>query len=176
MDLKDYIRTIPDFPKKGIMFRDVTSILEEPEAFGEVICEMADRWDGEIDAIVALDARGFVFGGPLAIELGVPLVLARKKGKLPGKTQSVTYALEYGIDTLEMHEGSLEPHSHVLVVDDLLATGGTAFAACELIEKMGAKVVGCAFVIELVGLGGRRKLGKYEIHSLVTYEEKPDGE
>jgi len=174
MNLKEYIRDVPDFPKKGILFRDITSLLEKPEAFREVIREMTIKWRGNIDAIVALDARGFVFGGALSVKLGVPLVLVRKKGKLPGKTVSISYGLEYGTDTLEMHVDSLNSEMHVLVVDDLLATGGTAGAACSLIEKMGAQVAGCAFVIELEGLGGREALGKYKIQSLVTYAEKSD--
>ncbi|MBI4992244.1 MAG: adenine phosphoribosyltransferase [Candidatus Harrisonbacteria bacterium] len=172
MNLKEYIRDVPDFPRKGILFRDITSLLEQPEAFREVIREMSTKWRDKIDVITALDARGFIFGGALSVELGVPLVLARKKGKLPGKTVSVSYGLEYGTDTLEMHADSLTSGMRVLVVDDLLATGGTASAACSLIEKLGAEVAGCAFVIELEGLGGRENLSKYQIQSLVRYTEE----
>lgn len=168
-NLRSYIRDIPDFPKKGILFRDISPLLGNPKAFQSVIAELAARWDGKADAIAVLDARGFIFGSPLALQLGLPLALVRKKGKLPFKSYQVSYGLEYGEDTLELHQDAFAPGARVLIVDDLLATGGTAAAAAELIEKTGAVVAGCAFVIELSGLEGRQKLGDYPIDSLLTY-------
>lgn len=172
--LKKFIKDVPDFPKKGIIFRDITSLLEYPSAFREVVSRLAANWKGRADAIAALDARGFIFGSALALELGVPLILMRKKGKLPRKTVSVSYGLEYGTDVLEAHVESVRPGMRVLVVDDLLATGGTALAACSLIERLGAEVAGCAFVIELEGLPGRATLKDYQVDSLVKYKEKTD--
>jgi len=152
------------------MFRDITPLLENPVAFYEVIKRFAEHWHGAIDAIAALDARGFIFGGALAIELGAPLVLVRKKGKLPRTTVSVSYGLEYGSDVLEIHADSLAHGARVLVLDDLLATGGTAQAACSLIKELDAHVAGCAFVVELARLGGRAVLADYDIQTLVRYE------
>jgi len=169
MDLKNFIKAVPDFPKKGILFRDVTPLLYSPKAFAETTEQFATEWRGKIDAIAALDARGFIFGTALAIRLALPLVIVRKKGKLPGETEAISYGLEYGKDTLEVQKGAVTPGMTVLVVDDLLATGGTAKAACELIEKIGGKVVGCAFVVELEGLGGREALADYPIQKLLSY-------
>jgi adenine phosphoribosyltransferase len=167
--LKKFIADVPDFPKEGVLFKDVTPLLGNPKAFMEVTTTFAAKWDGKADAVAALDARGFLFGGALALVMGVPLVMIRKKGKLPGKTHAVTYDLEYGTDTLEVRDGAFEKSARVLIVDDLLATGGTAAAAGALVEKTGATVAGLAFVIELTELGGRNKLGDYPIHALIHY-------
>lgn len=169
MDIKSYIGAVPNFPKGGVMFRDVSPLLHEPKALAHVVKEFAVAWAGKVDVIVALDARGFLFGSPLSLALQVPLVMVRKKGKLPGETISVAYALEYGEGVLEMQKGALKPGARVLVVDDLLATGGTVQGACALVESVGASVAGCAFVIELQGLGGRDKLSGKFVHSLVVY-------
>lgn len=170
MHLRDHIRDIPDHPKPGITFRDITPLLQNPDAFSSAITEMHDLWSHRVDAIAALDARGFLFGTPLARELGLPFVPIRKKGKLPFSTIAVTYDLEYGTDTIEMHTDALEPGTRVLIVDDVLATGGTAAAAKQLIEKVGAKVAGYAFLMEIAFLNGRAKLGNHPIQSLITYE------
>ena len=171
MNIKSFIEDVPNFPKAGIMFRDISPLLADSDAFTSVVDEIAKRWKGSVDAVVALDARGFVFGAPVALALGVPFVMIRKKGKLPGTVVSYSYDLEYGSDTVEMKHDALSVGDRVLVVDDLLATGGTAAAACALVESVGATVSGCAFVIELDGLGGRAKLGNCAIQSLVTYQE-----
>lgn len=172
MNLKSVIGNVPDFPKKGIMFRDITPLLANPEVFVWVVKKVTDEWKGKVDMVAALDARGFVFGAPIALALGVPFVMVRKKGKLPGETVKMTYSLEYGEDTIEIKKDAVNAGMKVLLVDDLLATGGTAAAACALIESVGATVAGCAFVIELDGLGGKGKLGARAIQSLVTYGEK----
>jgi len=167
--LNEIIRDIPDFPKPGIIFKDITPILENPEAFARVIDSLAERYkDKNIDAIAGIESRGFVFGAPLAYRLGKSLVLIRKKGKLPYKTVEASYDLEYGSATIEMHIDSVKQGDNVLVIDDLLATGGTARATCELIEKQGAKVAECAFVVELDFLKGREKLN-HEVYSMVKY-------
>ncbi len=170
-DLKAFINDVPDFPQQGIVFKDVSPLLGNPEAFHDVIECFRLEWSGDIDAIAALDARGFLFGGALALVLGLPLVMLRKKGKLPGDTIGIEYGLEYGTASLEVQQGTFAPGSRVLVIDDLLATGGTAAAAIALVERSGACVAGCAFVVELVALCGRRMLGDYRIQSLVTYGE-----
>jgi adenine phosphoribosyltransferase len=170
LDLKQHIRDVPDFPKAGIMFRDVQPLLAHPPAFAQVLSQITSAWEGKVDAIVGLDARGFLLAAPVAAKLGLPLVMVRKKGKLPGATISVEYDLEYGHATVEMGLGLLSPGAKVLVVDDLLATGGTALAACQLIEQQGAEVAGCAFVIELAGLAGRQRLAQYPVQALVQYE------
>lgn len=174
MNIKSFIQDVPDFPKPGIMFRDISPLLSNAEAFGSTVELIAQAWQGSIDVVVALDARGFVFGAPVALVLGVPFVMIRKRGKLPGKVVSYSYDLEYGSDTVEMKQDALKSNDRVLVVDDLLATGGTAAAACALVESVGAIVFGCAFVIELAGLGGREKLGNRLIRSLVIYEENEE--
>jgi len=168
MELKDFIRDVADFPKKGIVFKDISPLLGSPAALREAIARIQDRWTGKIDAIAALDARGFIFGGMLALAMGLPLVMLRKKGKLPGKTRQVAYDLEYGSAILEIETDALPHDCRVLVVDDLLATGGTAKAACQLIEVCGAKVAGCAFVVELKTLDGRKILDGHAIQSLVA--------
>jgi len=171
MDLKKYIRTIPDFPKKGIMFRDITTLIKNGNAFKNVVDEIANRYKKEkIDVVVGAESRGFIVGAAVAYNLGVGFVLVRKKGKLPAKTISTTYELEYGTDTVEMHEDGIKQGQRVLIVDDLLATGGTASAAVELVKKLGGEVVSIAFIIELVDLKGREKLKGYDVFSLVEYE------
>ncbi len=157
--VKDYIRTIPDFPHEGIMFRDVTTLFSDPRGFRMAIDQLLHPYVGQrIDRIVGLEARGFILGGAIAHQLSLGFVPIRKKGKLPGKTIEQAYTLEYGEAVMEVHEDALEPGERVLLVDDLLATGGTAEAGIKLIERMGASVVGCAFIIDLPDLGGRKKL------------------
>lgn len=170
MDLKKYIRDIPDFPKPGILFRDIGPILTSPEAMGEVLERLAlvARSVGA-EKIMAFESRGFVFGAPLAYKLGLPFVMLRKKGKLPGRTISAAYKLEYGEAVLEMAEDAVAKGEKVLLVDDLLATGGTSKAGVLLIEKAGGVVAGLAYVIELASLSGRAVLGEYPIHTLTTY-------
>ena len=171
LNLSDYIRAIPDFPKPGILFRDITPLLSHPAAFGEAIGQMAERLGGlQIDAIAAAEARGFLFAAPLALELDTALVPIRKPGKLPADTVAYSYELEYGSDTLEIHADAIHPGARVLVVDDLLATGGTVEACCHLVEKAGGVVVGCAFLIELLGLAGAEKISGYDHFSLIQYE------
>jgi len=160
MQLQDIIRNIPDFPKPGIQFKDIESITENPRAFAYVIDEFSQACQAhQIDKILALDARGFLFGGALAYELSLPVVMARKKGKLAGECVSETYALEYGEAEVELQRTAIQAPDRVLIIDDLLATGGTAEAAASLVNQIGAKVVLFAFVIELAELGGREKLG-----------------
>lgn len=167
--LKSFVRIVPDFPKTGISFKDISPLLADASAFNRVIKTIAKHWDGKIDAIAALDARGFVFGSALALHMNLPVGMVRKQGKLPGETYQVSYGLEYGQDVLEIQVDAFQPGARVLVIDDLLATGGTAAAACSLVEQTGATVAGCAFVIELLGLGGCDALVGYDIDSLITY-------
>ncbi len=170
-DLKSYIRDIPDFPKKGIIFKDITPLLKNGKKFREVIDLMADEFTKErIDHILSVEARGFIFGAAMAYKLGAGIVPIRKKGKLPFRTHSVTYDLEYGKDTLEIHEDAVKKGDRVLIVDDLLATGGTTKAVIDLVEKMGGKVAGIAFLIELLPLKGREKLKGYPVISLIKDE------
>jgi len=168
IDLKDHIRDIPDFPKPGILFKDITTLLKHPKAFKQAIDCLADKFKNKkIDLVVAVDARGFIFGGAVAQKLKTGFVPVRKRGKLPWKTKSMTYELEYGTDSLEIHQDAIEPGNRVLIIDDLLATGGTAKAVADLVKEMQGKVVGIAFVIELVALKGREKLKDYPVVSLV---------
>lgn len=170
MDLKKYIRTVPDFPKKGISFKDITPLLNDPLAFARCIQELREKFaDVHFGKIGAFDARGFLFGAALAHATGVPLFPIRKKGKLPYDTVSQEYALEYGMGTLEIHTDAVWRGEQVLLVDDLLATGGTMKAGCELVEKLGGRVAGCALVIELEELGGRKILSGRNVRSLITY-------
>jgi adenine phosphoribosyltransferase len=170
-DFKDLIRSIPDFPKQGILFRDVTTLLKDKRGFKQAIqCLAAKYRDARIDKIVCIEARGFIFGGALAYELGCGVVVIRKPGKLPAETVSQTYQLEYGTDRIEIHKDALDKGDRVLVVDDLLATGGTARAAADLVERLGGMIVGCAFLIELGDLKGRNLLSKYEVFSLIIYD------
>ncbi|MGB9736497.1 MAG: adenine phosphoribosyltransferase [bacterium] len=170
-DLKKAIREIPDFPKKGILFYDITTLLKDPKAFQKTIDLFGNRYvDQKIDAILAIDARGFIIGSALAYKLGKGLILVRKTGKLPYKTVRASYKLEYGVDEVEMHKDSVKKGDRILIVDDLLATGGTASAAIELVKKSGGKVVECAFVIELLGLKGRERIKPCPVFSLIQYK------
>lgn len=170
IDLKSYIRDIPDFPKSGILFRDITPLLATPAAFHESIRRLADHYrDREVDIIIAAEARGFIFAAPLALELNIGFVPVRKPGKLPAATNSFEYDLEYGTDTLEIHVDGIEAGQRVLIVDDLLATGGTMEACCKLVKQAGARVAGCAFLIELEGLGGAAKIGDHDVFALIRY-------
>jgi adenine phosphoribosyltransferase len=171
MNLADYVRSIPDFPKPGILFRDITPLLANGPALRETIRRLADHFRGRgIDVVGAAEARGFIFAAPLAIELGVGFVPFRKPGKLPFDTHAFHYELEYGTDSLEVHKDGFSPQQNVLLVDDLLATGGTMAACCKLVENSGAKVAGCAFVIELTSLAGKKVLAPYDTFSLLQYE------
>lgn len=170
MDFKPYIREIDDFPQPGISFKDITTLLQNGPVYQEVINEMARRLKGiEIDCIAGPEARGFVIGAPLAYALGVGFVPIRKSGKLPGQTIEADYALEYGKDKLAMHKDAIKAGQKVLIVDDLLATGGTIATSIHLINQLGGQVIGAAFLIELLELNGREKLGSIDIISLVTY-------
>ena len=171
IELADYIRSIPDFPKPGILFRDITPLLASPVAFREAVRRLADHFrQGKVEVVAAAEARGFLFAGPLAQELQAGLVPIRKKGKLPFTTISHTYDLEYGSDTVQMHVDALRPGASVLLIDDLLATGGTMEACCHLVEKAGGRVVGCGFVIELAGFRAAERLAAYHPYSLIRYE------
>ena len=173
-DLKEYVRTIPDYPEPGIMFRDVTSILGDADGLHLAIDEMMKKIGdpNEVDVIVGTESRGFIFGMPIAYNLHKPFVLVRKKGKLPCETISRTYDLEYGSATIEMHKDSIKPGQRVAVVDDLIATGGTIEAAIKMIEELGGKVVKVVFLMELAGLNGREKLADYNVESVICYEGK----
>jgi len=171
--LKKYIRSIKDFPKEGIMFRDITTLLMEPEAFNKALDELFSFTDRvKIDKVVGIESRGFIFGSLLAQKLDVGFILARKPGKLPAETVSVTYQLEYGEDKIEMHKDAINPGDKVLLHDDLLATGGTAEAVTKLIEKLGGEVVQISFLVELSFLNGRDKLDGYDIKSLIVYDDE----
>jgi adenine phosphoribosyltransferase len=170
VDLEKYIRSIPDWPKKGILFRDITPLLAEPKAFTAAVDALCAGYkDADIEYVAAVEARGFIFGAAVAERLNAGFVPIRKKGKLPSKTESITYDLEYGTDTLEVHSDALDKDSKVLMVDDLLATGGTMAAACRLIEKIGGQIIGITFLIELTDLPGREKLTGYNITTVLTY-------
>jgi adenine phosphoribosyltransferase len=170
VDLKQFIRDIPDFPKPGILFRDITPLLADPAAFRETIRRMAEPYrEDKIDAVVAAEARGFIFAAPLALELNAGFVPVRKPGKLPSRTHSFRYELEYGSDTLEMHVDGVSAGQNVLVVDDLLATGGTVGACCKLLAQSGAKVAGCVFAIELAALGGAEAIAPHSVYSVIRY-------
>lgn len=171
LDLGDYVRSIADFPKPGIMFRDITPLLADADALREAVRRLADRYRHErVDLVAAAEARGFIFAAPLAIELGTGFVPVRKPGKLPCQTHAFEYELEYGTDRLEVHADGFSAGRRVLLVDDLLATGGTMSACCQLVERVGGEVVGCAFVIELTGLGGARRLAPHATFSLLKYD------
>ncbi len=168
--LKQSIRNIPDFPKPGIQFKDITPLLKDPSMLRLAVHQLIQPFLGKpITAVVGMEARGFIFGSLTAWELGVGFIPLRKPGKLPYEVQSAQYDLEYGSAALEVHVDALAARDRVLLVDDLIATGGTAAASCELIEKLGAEVVGCAFVVELDELLGREKLSDYQVHSLIHY-------
>lgn len=168
--LKQKIRDVPDFPKPGIVFKDITPLLADVRSFQLVIDTFAKRYaDKSVDTVVAVESRGFIFGAALAYRIDAAFVPVRKKGKLPFKTEAVEYDLEYGKDRIEVHQDAVHPGSRVLVIDDVLATGGTAKATCDLVERVGGKIVECAFVIELGFLNGREKLKGREIFSLIQY-------
>ena len=168
--LKNKIRDIPDFPKPGIVFKDITPLVKDPVALKLAVHQLLQPFLGQnITAVAGMEARGFIFGSLVAWELGVGFVPLRKPGKLPYDIQSVSYELEYGSATLEAHIDALDTGDQVLLIDDLLATGGTAQASCELIERLGAEIVACAFVVELDSLQGREKLSQYPVHSLLHY-------
>ncbi|NDC37342.1 MAG: adenine phosphoribosyltransferase [Proteobacteria bacterium] len=170
MELTPFIRAVPDFPKAGILFRDITPLLAAPAAFSYTIAELASKAQAlGVEAIAGIESRGFIFGAPMAATLKVPFVPIRKPGKLPAAVKSQEYSLEYGTGRLDIHIDALSPFQRVVVVDDLLATGGTASAAANLVELLGAKVVGLLFVIELATLGGRAALQRHHVESLLQY-------
>ena len=171
--VKDFVRTIPDFPKPGIMFRDVTTLFKEARGLRMAVDQLLHPYSGDkIDKVAALESRGFVIGGAVAHQISAGFVLVRKKGKLPGSVISESYELEYGSEVMELHDDAIEAGERVLLVDDLLATGGTAAAGIALLERLGAEVVGCAFVIDLPALGGRQRLEAlgYQVHCLCEFE------
>ncbi|MCR5217007.1 MAG: adenine phosphoribosyltransferase [Lachnospiraceae bacterium] len=171
--IEEYVRTIPDFPEPGIMFRDVTSVIQDADGLQLAIDEMQKLLEGvEFDKIVGLESRGFLFGMPIAYNLHKPFILVRKKGKLPCETIECTYDLEYGQATVEIHKDAIAPGEKVIIVDDLIATGGTVEAAIKLVERLGGKVVKNIFLMELAGLNGREKLKGYDVESVITYEGK----
>lgn len=171
-DLKSLIREIPDFPKPGILFYDITTLLKDPVGFRQVIDSLQARYAGvAVDQVVGMEARGFIFAPALAYALGAGFVPVRKPRKLPGETIRYTYDTEYSTDTLEMHTGAIQPGQRILVVDDLLATGGTALATAKLVEQAGGVVIGLAFVVELTFLPGREKLAGYDVFSLLAYDK-----
>jgi len=173
MDIRDTIRNVPDFPIKGIQFKDITTLMKDGEAFRQAVDQMYEMFkDQQIDKIAAIESRGFIFGSALAYKLGIGHVPIRKPGKLPAETIFEEYSLEYGTDKMEIHVDAIEKGEKVLLVDDLLATGGTAAASCNLVEKLGGKVIGLAFLIELDFLKGREKLKNYNIKSLIVYNEE----
>lgn len=170
MDLKSLIRDIPDFPKPGIIFRDITTLLRHPEGLRYTIDTLTEKCAPlKADLIIGMESRGFLFGVPLAYKLGIGFIPVRKPGKLPAAVYSVEYELEYGKDCLEIHQDALQPGNRVLIVDDLIATGGTASATASLVQKIGCELVGFAFIIELSSLGGRQKLPKVPVITLVEY-------
>ncbi len=170
MKLEEMIRDVPDFPIKGVLFKDITTLLKDPDAYRLAIDSMVERFrDKGIDIVVGMESRGFVLAAPLAYLLGAGLVPVRKLGKLPAKTVRAEYSLEYGTNTLEMHEDAIQPGQRVLIVDDLLATGGTTQATVKLVEQVGGKVIGIAFLIELTFLKGRDRLKGYDIHAEIKY-------
>ena len=170
-DLKKLIREVPDWPKPGILFYDITTLLKDPQGLRAVVDQMADHYKGQqVDQVAAMEARGFIFAPALALALGAGFVPLRKPGKLPSKTVQQEYALEYGTDTIEVHEDAVGKGDRVLIVDDLLATGGTAAAAARLIEKLGGEIAGCGFAIELNFLKGREKLSGFDVFSLLQYD------
>jgi adenine phosphoribosyltransferase len=172
VDLRAFVRDIPDFPTSGILFRDITPLLLDARALDAAVAGLAGPIDSaRVDFVVAAEARGFILGAALARELGAGFVPARKPGKLPAETISAEYALEYGIDALEVHADALADGARVLVHDDLLATGGTAGALCDLVAGLGAEIVGCAFLVELSFLGGRQRLAPHLVHTLIDYAE-----
>ena len=171
--LKDYVTTIPDFPKKGIMFRDITSVIQDPDGFRLAVDGLISLLNGvDFDYVVASESRGFVFGAPVACAMRKGLILVRKKGKLPRETISESYELEYGEATLEIHTDSIKKGQKVVIIDDLIATGGTTDAMIKLVERLGGEIIKICFIIELAGLDGRKALKGYDVESLIIYEGK----
>jgi len=171
--LADFVTTIPDFPKKGIMFRDVTSVVQDPEGLKMAIDQLVEKLKGlDFDLVVGTESRGFLFGAPVAYALNKGFILVRKKGKLPREVISEDYDLEYGSATIEMHKDSIKPGQKVVVIDDLIATGGTTEAVVKLVERLGGEIVSMGFVMELAGLGGMEKFKKYNPYALITYPGK----
>jgi adenine phosphoribosyltransferase len=169
-DLRKLIREVPDFPKPGILFYDITTLLKDPVAFKEVIDRMVGQVrDTPIDLVVGMESRGFIFSAPIAYQLGAGFVPVRKLGKLPAETIEVEYDLEYGTATLEVHRDAIKPGQRVVIVDDLLATGGTVLGTIELVRRLGGEIASLAFMVELTALNGRKKLGEFTIHTLLTY-------
>lgn len=172
-ELKDYVRSIPDFPEKGIIFRDVTSVLQDADGLHRSIDEMQKCLEGvDFDVVVGPESRGFIFGVPIAYNMGKPFVPIRKKGKLPCETIAEEYALEYGTATIEIHKDAVKPGQRVVIIDDLIATGGTTKAMIKLIERLGGEVVKIVFLMELAGLEGRKQLAGYDVASVICYEGK----
>ena len=172
-ELKEYVKNIPDFPEPGIIFRDITSMLQDADGFRLAIDELLNLVkDVDFDVVVGAEARGFIFGAPLAYELHKPLILVRKKGKLPRETISQEYDLEYGASTVEMHKDAIQPGQRAIIVDDLIATGGTLNASIKLVEALGGEVVKVVCLMELAGLKGREKLKGYDVNAVITYEGK----
>ena len=169
--VKVHIRDVPDFPKPGIIFKDITTAIKQPEVFRRIIDYLTEEFkDQGIDYVAGIESRGFIFCAPLAYNLGAGMVVIRKPGKLPAAVEKASYELEYGTDTIEIHKDAIEPGKKVLIIDDLLATGGTAAASCELVEKLGGKIHGLAFVVELTFLNGRNKLPKeIKVSSMIKY-------
>ncbi len=170
-DIKKHIRDIPDFPKAGIIFRDITPLLADGAAFRQVVDEIAERYRGRVDMVLGIESRGFIIGAAVAYALQAGLAVVRKPGKLPALTFAAQYALEYGNDTLEIHRDAFGHPCRVLIVDDLLATGGTAHAAIELVERLHGEVIACAFIVELAALNGRRRLYPHPVFSVVEYAD-----
>lgn len=172
-ELKDFVRNVPGFPKEGIVFRDITTLLQDGEALAEAVRLMAEPFANDgVELVVGAEARGFILGAAVACQLGAGFVPVRKPGKLPAETIEETYELEYGADTLAMHRDAIKPGSKVLMVDDLLATGGTMVACCRMVESLGGDIVGIAFLIDLTYLGGREKLKPYRVVSLIDYDSE----
>jgi len=170
-EIKRKIRTIPNFPKQGIMFRDITTLLKDPIGFKQAIEVFVERYSNiDIDFVIGIEARGFILGGAVAYELGKGFVPIRKPGKLPAEVVSEEYALEYGTDKVEMHKDAIKEGDRCLIIDDLLATGGTMLAACKLAQKLGAEIVECAFIVELPDLGGKKKLSSFNIFTMIEFE------
>jgi adenine phosphoribosyltransferase len=173
IDFKPFIRDVPDFPKPGIVFKDITPLLADAGAFRAMIDALVDPYRGRVDTVLGIESRGFIIGAAAALALGTGIAIVRKPGKLPFHTHRQSYELEYGSDTLEIHRDAVGPGHRVLLIDDLLATGGTASAAIELVRRCGGTVTACAFVIELGFLAGRARLAPYEVHSLLQYGGTP---
>ncbi|HEY6421321.1 MAG TPA: adenine phosphoribosyltransferase [Candidatus Binataceae bacterium] len=169
-EIKNLIRDVPDFPKPGILFRDITPLLADARGFAAVVDQLASPYLGKIDIVLGIESRGFIIGAPVAYRLGLGLAIARKPGKLPFRTYDESYELEYGSASLEIHQDGIMKDARVLIVDDLLATGGTAHAAVQLVHRLGGKVAGCAFVIELTALKGRGRLAPVNCFSLISYD------